>query len=77
MNRRGKGNGKGGVIFLILIIVGLLIWGYIGGKNTSDLTTCNIHFSIFCWKWSTNVTNASSNAIGQAKGTVGNLFNGS
>lgn len=67
MYKKGKGNGKGGIIIFVLIIIGLLIWGYFGGKNTTDLTTCNIHFGIFCWKW-TGAVNATTNTIGQAGG---------
>jgi hypothetical protein len=46
-----KGRGKGPIIFFLLIIVALLVWGYIVAKQTPDLSTCNIHFGVFCWKW--------------------------
>lgn len=68
MDKRGRG--KGGIVIIILIIIGLLVWGYIGGQNNPNLSACNIHFGIFCWKWGTN-------AVSQAGGTVSNLVNGS
>ena len=59
MYKKGKGNGKGGIIIFVLIIIGLLIWGYFWREDTTDLTTCNIHFGIFCWKW-TGAVNATT-----------------
>ncbi|MFZ1971033.1 MAG: hypothetical protein WAU65_02540 [Candidatus Nanoarchaeia archaeon] len=53
MNKIGKG--KAGVIILVLIIIGLLAWGYIVGQQTSNFSTCNISFWKFCWKWGTSV----------------------
>lgn len=70
MNKEGRGKGKGGIVILFIIIIGLLVWGYIVGKQTANFSTCNLHFGIFCWKWSLG-------SIGQSAGTVGKLLNGS
>ncbi len=55
MDKRGK-MGKGAMIIIVLIII-LLVWGYIGGlqaKNTG--ITCDIGVgNLFCWKWHTNI----------------------
>jgi hypothetical protein len=49
-------NSNGFVIFLIILIIALLVWGYIGGKQAQKTgITCDFGIGEkFCWRWHTN-----------------------
>jgi hypothetical protein len=56
MDKRGK-MGKGAIFIIVLIII-LLVWGYIGGMQLkSGGATCDIGIgNLFCWKWHTVIS---------------------
>ena len=64
MNKKAKGGGKGiGIILLILVILG--IWGFIGGQEAQKIgVTCEMGIGdTFCWKWSKNIIGQTGEAI--------------
>ena len=52
MNRKANS----AVVIFILIIIGLLIWGIVGGFAAQDPgVTCDMGVgNVLCWKWHTN-----------------------
>ena len=68
MDKRGK-MGKGAMVIIVLIIV-LLVWGYIGGQQAKSVgVTCDIGVSkIFCWKWHTNAVGEVIEGVEDALG---------
>jgi len=65
MNKKATNNG---VLIFVLIVVGLLIWGFVGGMAAQDPgVTCDMGIGgALCWKWHTN-------AIGQVGEFLKNL----
>lgn len=56
------------ILIFVLIVVGILIWGVIGGFAAKDAgVTCDMGVgNAFCWKWHTN-------ALGQVGEFLNNL----
>lgn len=67
MNKRGKSS-----LFVILaiVIIGLLVWGYIGGLQAQKVgVTCDWGIGkTFCWKWHTNIVGQIAEGINNAVG---------
>jgi hypothetical protein len=65
--RRSGGGGKW--VFLIIILIILGIWGWIGGVVAQDVgVTCDIGIGgTFCWKW-------HKNTVGQIVEGINDLF---
>ena len=60
--KRKLGKGSGLWAFIILLLIGLLVWGIIGGSQAQHIgITCDMGIGDkLCWKWHTN-------AVGQAQ----------
>jgi hypothetical protein len=64
-------------IILIILVVGLLVWGFIGGQQSQNVgITCDFGIGdkegfeggkALCWSWHKNV-------VGQAQDALKNLF---
>lgn len=67
MNKFGKNRG---LIILVLIILALLVWGFIGGQQAQKIgVSCDWGLGdTFCWKWHTN-------ALGQVQEFLDNTGN--
>jgi protein-S-isoprenylcysteine O-methyltransferase Ste14 len=70
--REKKGNSRGIIIVIILILAGVLIWGLIGSSQAAKIgTTCDFGIgndgSALCWKWHRNI-------VGQVTDNLQGLF---
>ena len=66
MNKKAKG---GGIVFILIILIILGIWGFIGGQEAQKVgVTCDMGIGdALCWKWHKNI-------IGQTGEVIRNLF---
>lgn len=69
--------GGGFIVFLILIIIGLLIWGYIGGQEASNVgVTCDMGIGdTFCFKWHTNTLGQIEEGVANMGNAIKDIFN--
>ena len=52
-----KADGQGVLIFFVVLIIGLLIWGFIGGQQSHKIgITCGTGLGDnLCWTWHQNI----------------------
>ncbi len=75
MNKQAKG---GFWIFLIILIVAFLIWGFVGGSQAQKVgVTCDMGAGdSLCWKWHTNVIGQVQELAKNTGNSIKDLFSG-
>jgi hypothetical protein len=77
MGDQRKSNGF--IVFLIFLIIVVLIWGFVGGKQAQkNGITCDFGLgkdNTFCWKWHTNALGQAQEFIDDTADSVNDLFN--
>ena len=76
MNKQAKG--KGLIVFLILVLIAFLIWGYLGGQEALKVgMTCDMGFGDnFCWKWHTNIVGQVQEGLEDTGNAIRDFFGG-
>lgn len=71
MNKKGNAAG-----ILILIIIIVLVWGFIGGQQAQQVgVTCDRGLGdSFCWKWHTNAIGQVQEGINDVGDAIKDFF---
>jgi len=74
MIKNKKGNGF--VIFLIILIVAVLVWGFIGGQEAQKIgVTCDMGVGdSLCWQWHKNIVGQAGEFLENTGNSIKDLF---
>jgi len=67
---------KGVIIFFVLLILAVLVWGFIGGQEAQKIgVTCDMGIgNSLCWKWHTNIIGQVQEAATDTGNSIKNLL---
>ena len=65
------------ILFFVLLILAISIWGFIGGQEAQESgVTCDMGIGkIFCWKWHTNLLGQAQEFADNTGNAVKDFFN--
>ena len=68
---------RGIIIFFVLLILAVLVWGFIGGQQAKDVgITCDMGLGdSLCWKWHQNVVGEVQEFLGDTGNAVKDISN--